>query len=139
MALSIHPFGVKGCSKMRFLNNVPFYWFFLAMYPSDQNFLKASILGGPPAGFAGVWALQARRCADNARFYFSPTPAMDFTNLGGGEEKRSSYCAHVQRSDKGKNNKIRGPCRYRRPSVAGALSHVPSRGLCSSSIVLVPS
>ena len=40
---------------MCFLSSVPFGWFLLAMRPSDQIFLKASILRGPPAAFGGVW------------------------------------------------------------------------------------
>ena len=55
MALSIYPSGFKECSKLRFLSNAPFDRFSLAMHPSDQNFLKASILRATPAASGGVW------------------------------------------------------------------------------------
>ena len=55
MALSMYPLGLKDCFKMDFLSNAPFERFSLAMYPSDQILLKASILRalrGDPAKFS---------------------------------------------------------------------------------------
>ena len=54
---------------MRFLSNAPFDRFSLAMHPSDQNFLKASVLGGPSAAFGGKRPITARGCVDKAVFY----------------------------------------------------------------------
>ena len=51
---------------MRFLNNVPFDLFSLAMYPLDQNFLKASILRGPSAAAGRLRGFQAQGCVDKA-------------------------------------------------------------------------
>ena len=45
---------------MRFLGNAPFDRFSLAMHPSDQNFLKASILRAPSAASGGVRASSAQ-------------------------------------------------------------------------------
>ena len=44
--LAMYPFGLKGCKKINFLINAPFGRFSLAMFPSDQSFLKAYILRG---------------------------------------------------------------------------------------------
>ena len=56
LPLAMYPFGLKERKKTHFLINAPFEWFSLAMYPSDQFFLKALFLratsagaGGPPA------------------------------------------------------------------------------------------
>ena len=49
---------------MCFLSNAPFERFSLAMYPSDQIFLKASILRGPSAGAGGGRPVSAQRCID---------------------------------------------------------------------------
>ena len=54
VALLIYPFGLKERSKVRSLSSAPFYRFSLAMYPSDQNFLKALFLRGPSAGAGPV-------------------------------------------------------------------------------------
>ena len=53
LALAMYPFGLKELSRHDFLSNAPFGRFSLAMYPSDQNFLKAlflrgTVTGGPP-------------------------------------------------------------------------------------------
>ena len=52
LPLAMYPFGLKGCKKINFLINAPFGRFSLAMYPSDNFFLKALFLRGTPPGAA---------------------------------------------------------------------------------------
>ena len=59
LALAMYPFGLKELSRHDFLSNAPFDRFSLAMYPSDQNFLKALFLRGTPAGSGPIRALFA--------------------------------------------------------------------------------
>ena len=54
LALAMYPFGLKELSRHDFLSNAPFDRFSLAMYPSDQNFLKAFFLRGTPAAFGSL-------------------------------------------------------------------------------------
>ena len=57
LPLAMYPFGLKGCKKIYFLINVPFWYFSLVMYPSDHFFLKALFLRGErqaPAGPGGL-------------------------------------------------------------------------------------
>ena len=61
LALAMYPFGLKELSRHDFLSNAPFDRFSLAMYPSDQNFLKASVLGGPSAGVGRPRGFQAQK------------------------------------------------------------------------------
>ena len=67
---------------MRFLSDAPFYRFSLAMFPSDQNFLKASILRGPPAAAGGLQGFQAQGCVDKAVFPLAHVSCHGFLTRG---------------------------------------------------------
>ena len=62
--LLIYRFGLKERSKVRSLSNAPFDRFSLAMYPSDQNFLKALFLRAPSAASGGNRAISAQSYID---------------------------------------------------------------------------
>ena len=68
LALAMNPFGLKELSRHDFLSNAPFDRFSLAMYPSDQNFLKALFLRAPPAGFGRVRRDPALICVSISAF-----------------------------------------------------------------------
>ena len=95
---------------MRFLSNAPFERFSLAMYPSDQNFLKASILRAPSAGSGGMWSSSAQGYVDKESFMSVTLSAMDFSNRGAIERAGKASRVHVQWYDKGANRNIYGPC-----------------------------
>ena len=54
LALAMNPFGLKELSRHDFLSNAPFGRFSLAMYPSDQNFLKTPILRAVQGGVGRI-------------------------------------------------------------------------------------
>ena len=89
---------------MRFLSNAPFDRFSLAIYPSDQNFLKASILRAPSAAFGGVRAVSAQGYVAKEPFESSNLLAMDFSRSGVTERVGVAFRAHVQWNDKGKQH-----------------------------------
>ena len=107
MALSIHPFGLKERSRSHMLSSEPFDRFSLAMYPSDQFFLEASILRALRQGRA----YSDQRCVENVFFEPSPCSAMDFSNAGAVERAGNAFRAHVQWREKGAQRDIRGPRR----------------------------
>ena len=109
---------------MLFLSNAPFDRFFLTMHPSDQIFLKASILRGPSAGGGGMRAVSAQGYVDKEPFVSSTLSAMDFSNAGTTEPAGDAFRAHVQyRCAKGANRNIYGP---RRPDEDAAKDDLES-------------
>ena len=84
---------------MRFLSDAPLDLFSLAMFPSDQIFLKASNF---TRTLGGIRAVSAQGYVNKALSSPGAPPAMDFSRSGVTERVGVSFRAHVQWNDKGK-------------------------------------